>query len=154
MSNNDETNNLIVIDLRGMHPTYVRQARRMQKQIESWFGWRHIAFVLELVDSGQYLDGGGGHVWFEDKAKRFATKAEAVSWCGDRHVDRGGIVTVQSLVEKDGELKTLALVDDEHAMLEAMTTNPQGPLRQQVACGVDEGHGDMSAIIILSKQRD
>lgn len=121
MSDQNGETNMIEIDLSGMHPTYVRQARLMLKQIESWFGWRHIAFVLELVESGPYLDEDGALVYQVDKAKKFATNAEAVEWCGNRHVDRGGFVLVQSLVEKDGELKTLGLVDNDHLLLETRT---------------------------------
>jgi hypothetical protein len=153
MSSEDNVYSRIVIDLEGMHPTYARQAILMANQIQSWFEWRHIAFVLELVESGPYLDEGGAHVWQVDKAKKFATKAEAVEWCGDRHVDRGGLVFVQSLVEKDGELKTLGLIDNDHSLLETWT--PSEWLRRineyAAKLGAVDGFGEIDAKISIHR---
>jgi hypothetical protein len=150
MSDQSGETNMIEIDLTGMHPTYARQVRLMLKQIESWFGWKHIAFVLELVESGPRLDERGEHEWNPAKAKKFATKAEAIEWCGDRHVSRGGMVTVVSLVEKAGELHTLGLFDGDHSLLETRTPSDWLRLINEHAArfGAVDGCGDIGAMAV------
>jgi hypothetical protein len=140
----------IAIDLNGLHPTFVRQARLMQKQIETWFGWKHIAFVLELVETGPYLDENGAHTWSVDDAKKFTTKAEAVSWCGERHIDRKGSVIERSLVEKNGVMKTLDLFDGDHALLEVAAPADAQEKREHMATWVDPGddNGDIGAVVV------
>jgi len=151
MSEQNCETNMIEIDLTGMHPTYAQQVRLMLKQIESWFGWRHIAFVLELVESGPRLDERGEHEWNPEKAKRFATKADAIEWCGDRHISRGGLATVVSLVEKDGEFNTLGLFDGDHLLLEARTPSEWLRMINEHAArlGAVDECSDIGAIAVL-----
>jgi hypothetical protein len=156
MSSEDNVYNRIVIDLEGMHPTYARQAILLANQIQSWFGWRHIAFVLEIVESGSYLAEDRSSTWTVGEARKFATKAEAVSWCGDRHITRGGLAIERSLVEKDGEQKTVDLHDGDHVLLEV---KPPSEWLQHIreftermtASGLiedHEGHGDIGAVVL------
>ena len=150
MNAKNDDSMVIVIELLGLHPTFARQARLMAKQIETWFGWKHIAFVLELVESGPYVAEDRSSTWQVDEAKKFATKAEAISWCGNDHISRGGLVIERSLVEKDGERKTLDLFDGDHALLEVAAPADAQEKREHMATWVDPGddNGDIGAVVV------
>lgn len=151
MNAKNEDSMVIVIELLGLHPTFARQVRLMAKQIETWFGWKHIAFVLELVECGPYVAEDRSSTWQVDEAKKFATKAEAISWCGNDHINRGGLVIERSLVEKDGERKTLDLFEGDHSLLETNTPgewlqNMQEARERFAASGLVVEHGDTGDI--------